>query len=167
MKTTSSQKKSNVVVKTNPDDVVYDVEDLTKFTGLRIAMMMYNDGIDIHITACEAAYDLPFYVAKNKAFPTRIASEDLITISVIVLDPENLPYEINDGEEVFVIYNGWNLSRHGSMEEAVHDVEVTIDAYIRAEIDDFVVLVGEEFPPETTQLFMNRISYCRAAMCEG
>jgi hypothetical protein len=87
---------------------------------------------------------LPFYMAADNKLPQYIDVDSLILLSAIVLDPANLPYDLDDAEEAFVIYDEWDLSRFYSMERVASKVEETFETYNESSIDDFIILAGTE-----------------------
>jgi len=163
MKTTNSQKKSDRPkdIKTKWEDVAVGLDELIMFLGQRTGVLLYDSSTDIEAIACDRVHDLPYYVVENKMFPKDIAEECFIILSVTVLDAEDLPYEIDPDEELFVIYDEWDFSRYDNMAEAVRNIEYTIKTYPNAVIEDFIVMVGRELMAHAKQAFINKINYWR------
>jgi hypothetical protein len=150
MKTTNLLKRNGrlidipIDIMTKPEDVALGLDELIMFMGQRIIVALYDTGYDITAAACERVYDLPFYMAADNKLPQYIDVDSLILLSAIVLDPANLPYDLDDAEEAFVIYDEWDLSRFYSMERVASKVEETFETYNESSIDDFIILAGTE-----------------------
>lgn len=164
MKMMSSQKKNEEME--DSSYVVYNVDGILKFLGQKVTIALSDNQLDIAICVCKDAYDLPYFASKNKGFPSTLNSYNFVIASAVVLDPENLPYEIENDEEIFIIYDGWDFTRYNTMEAAVLNIEYVLARYINSEIDDFTILVCKEFGKIAFDSFVNRIGYCRTALNE-
>lgn len=167
MKTMNLLKKSDrfrnipVDIKTLPEDVAFGLDELIMFMGQRVTIILYDTGYDISATACKKLYDLPFYIAVDNKLPKYIVEESLIMISAVILDPENLPYELDLGEEAFVVYDEWDFNRFDDMEKVVDKVEETFRKYNESSIDDFIILAGIELLSRPKVALMRRIEAWR------
>ena len=172
VKTMNLLKKSDrfknipVDIKTLPEDVAFGLDELIMFMGQRIIVVLYDTGYDISATACKKLYDLPFYVAADNKLPKHIAEESLIMASAVVLDPENLPYELDSGEEAFIIYDEWDFNRFDDMEKVADKVEETFRTYDESSIGDFIILTGVELLSRPKLALMRRIETWREAAWE-
>lgn len=170
MRMMSSQKKNrHIHVKTKPDEVIYDScyhnkGELHKFVDQRLTVMIYHDDVDISLMACPDPSDMPYYAVRNRVFPRHINIDLFMMISATVLDPMDLPYEIPDNEEVFVIYDCWQFSRYISMEDAARNIEDMLKSFPYGSIDDFLVLVGTEFETNVVRKFIEKIDYYQSIL---
>jgi len=167
MKTMNLLGKSNrfanipVEIRTLPEEVALGLDELIMFMGQQAVVSLYDTGYDITAAACEKIYDLPFYIAADNKLPKCIVEESLILISATVLDPENLPYELDALEEAFVIYDEWDFGRFNSMEKVVGKVEETFETFGESSIDDFIILSGTELFTVQKRVFIQRIETWR------
>lgn len=160
MKTTILRKKSEIPsdILTKPENVAISTEDLVlKYSGQRVSVLLYDNGTDVSLIACQRFFDIPFYAVRERAMPKDALEESFIIILVTVLNPENLPYEIEKDEEVFLIYDGWDFTRYPNMEDATTNIEEVLQNYTGAKIEDFVVLVGKEMHSRVRQAALRRI----------
>ena len=148
-------------IRTKPEDVAFGLDEMIMFMGQRITVVLYDTGYDITATACEKIYDLPFYAAVDNKLPQHVNEEALILFSGIVLDPANLPYELDVKEEALVIYDEWDFTRFDDMKSVVDKVEATFETFDESIIDDFVILAGTELLPAQKLIFMQRIDTWR------
>lgn len=150
-----------VDIRTRPEDVAFGLDELVMFMGQRVTVVLYDTGYDISATACKKLYDLPFYIAVDNNLPKHIAEESLIMLSAVILNPENLPYELDFGSEAFVIYDEWDFNRFDDMEQVVNKVEETFRIYDESSIDDFIILTGVELLSRPKIALMRRIESWR------
>jgi hypothetical protein len=159
----SSQKsdKTPPVIWTRPEAVIYELSEIPSFIGKRVLLVIHHAGVDLEIIGVALdegrLQDLPSYAAKNRSISFDLNETSFTLMSAVVLDPENLPYEINAGEEVFVIYDEWNFNGYSTMEAAARNIEYTIGMRTNSQIEDFIVLVGREFPQIVTKKFLHRL----------
>ena len=167
MKTMNLPKKSDrfrnipVDIRTSPEDVAFGLDELIIFMGRRVTIVLYDTGYDISATACKRLYDLPFYIAVDNKLPKHIAEESLIMVSATVLNPENLPYELDPGEEAFVIYDEWDFNRFDDMGKVADKVEETFRTFDEPSIDDFIIFTGIELLSRPKLALMRRIESWR------
>jgi len=164
MKTTNLQKKGDKPedIRTEPQDVAVGIDALITFMGQQVGVLLYDSSTDVEVIACPRLYDLPYYAVENKMFPKTVDEESLMILSVAVLDPENLPYEINSDEEVFVIYDEWDFNRYDSVVAVTKNIENIIKTYPNASIEDFIIMIGRELMVHSKRAFISRIDYWRA-----
>lgn len=164
MKTMNLRKRNKIPseIKTGPEEVALGVEELVLFLDRKAIVVLYDDGINISAIACERLYDIPFYAAFHNFLPSDVTEESITMLSAVVLDSEELPYEIKEpDEELFIIYDEWDLSRHLDMELATADIEYTLKTYPGSDIEDFKVLLGRELPVTVVRAFINRVHVWR------
>jgi len=144
---TSLVKRSDVPhdVVTDPDEVATNMAELNKFRGKEMYVLLSDDCTDIELIACQISYDVPFYVAMSGLFPESATKSSMYFLHAKVADPANLPYEMDDGEEAFVIYDEWDYRQFSSMEGVADAIEQMFRIYRNTNIDkDFAVLIGQE-----------------------
>ena len=146
-----------VDIRTKPEEVAFGLDEMIMFMGRRAFVALYDTGYDITATACEKIYDLPFYTAVDNKTPNDVGEEALILFSGTVLDPENLPYELDVREEALVIYDEWDFARFDDMESVVGKVESTFETFNESSINDFVILSGTELLFAQKLIFMRRV----------
>ena len=157
---TSLVKKSDV-----PDDVItepYEVaagsNELNKFRGKKMAILIYDDGADIELIACYRSRDLPFYVFKSGLLADRSPDDNLSLLHATVWDPSSLPYTINLDEEAFLLYDHWDYRQFSNIGGIVSTIEQIFRIYSNADIDkDFLVLIGQELGSNLLELMVSRI----------
>ena len=141
-------------------DSVSSIEDLRQLSGYTLSILMYDTGIDIDVVACEILHDLPYYASKTRVFSNSSDQSKFILVRAEIMDPNVLPFELEDGKEVFVIYDRWDFGRFTSAFSASKNIEQTFNTYGGADIDkDFLVMIGKELPKQVLSMILSRMSY--------
>lgn len=139
---------------------VSSIEDLQQLVGYTLSVLMYDTDIDIEVVACEILHDLPYYAAKAKVFSKSSDQSKFILARAEIIDPNVLPFELEDGKEMFVIYEKWDFGRFTSAFSAGKNIERTFNTYNEADIDrDFLVMMGKELPKQVLSLILSRMDY--------
>lgn len=141
-------------------DSVSSIEDLRQLSGYTLSVLMYDTGIDIDVVACEILHDLSYYASKTGVFSNSSDRSKFILVRAEIMDPNVLPFELEDGKEVFVIYDNWDFGRFTSAFSASKNIEQTFNTYGGADIDkDFLVMIGKELPKQVLSMILSRMSY--------
>lgn len=151
--------KKSKVPEEHPNSVS-SIEDLQQLVGYTLSVLMYDTGIDIEVVACEILHDLPYYASRVRVFSESSDQSKFILARAKIVDPNVLPFELEDGKEVFVIYDKWDFGRFTSAFSAGKNIEQTFNTYGDADIDkDFLVMIGKELPKRVLELILSRMSY--------
>lgn len=156
----NSLKKNDIPpdIHTYPGDVATSVNDLYKFQGKVLSVLLHDNDTDLSLVACDRVYDLAFYAVESRVLPSYTHEDSLELLRVKVINPANLPYELNYDEEAFVIYDGWEYTVFYNMEDVVDYIESTFRIYARVDIEkDFIVLIGREQPKSMFNLLLLRM----------
>jgi len=141
-------------------DSVSDIEDLQQLSGYTLSVLMYDTGIDIDVVACEVLHDLPYYASKSKVFSNSSDQSKFILVRAEIMDPNVLPFALDIGKEIFIIYDHWDFGRFTSAFSASKNIEQTFNTYGGADIDkDFLVMMGKEMPKQVLSMILSRMSY--------
>lgn len=136
-----------------------NIAELQQLRGRNVAVLMYDTNIDIELIACERMWDLPYYASKVKVFPKSSDESKFMLLQVEIADPSNLPYELVDNEEVFVVHDEWDFSRSLSALSAGRKIESVFNTCSNADIDeDFLVMIGRELPRHMLGLILSRMT---------
>jgi hypothetical protein len=139
---------------------VSSIEDLQQLAGYTLSVLMYDTGIDIEVVACELLRDLPYYASKVRVFSESSDQNKFILVRAEIIDPNVLPFELDDGQEAFIIYDNWDFDRFSSTFSAGKNIEQTFNTYGGVNIDkDFLVMIGRELPKQVLGLILSRMSY--------
>jgi len=133
-------------VLTHEHEVIKSCEDMNDYQGEeRIVLIIPDEDSDLTIVACETINDIAYYVAQDKLIKDPdIGPDEWILLRADIQDPEDLPYEMERGNCVFVIYDDAVLFRGDTMQEAVNYIEGTFKMGWPVDISDFAVLSALE-----------------------
>ena len=141
-------------------DSVSSIEDLQQLSGYTLAILMYDTGIDLDVVACEILQDMPYYASKTGAFSSVSDQSKFILVRAEIIDPNVLPFMLEVGKEIFVIYDHWDFGRFTSAFSASKNIERTFNTYSGVDIDkDFLVMLGKEMPKQVLRMILSRMSY--------
>lgn len=110
----------------------------------------------IDIIGANRLGDAVFYAAYFSIFGNEVPDEVLI-LRATIEDPEDLPYEIKDGDSAFVILFD-EIYEFESMSEAINSIEESFALYPRLEIKDFCVLTGRKLGGKFKTKFKEKVT---------
>jgi len=133
-------------VSTDEHEVITSCDDLNDYHGEdRLLLLVQEDDQQITILGCKTIHDMSYYAAEGGVLKdSDSAPEEWILLKSHILDPENLPYDIEFGTCVYVMYEDDVLFRAETMKEAVDYIEGMFKIGWTVYIDDFAVVSGFE-----------------------
>ena len=133
-------------VQTNEHEVITSCDDLNDYHGEeRLLLLINEDDQQITMVGCETIHDMSYYIVKDEMLKNDDSTpEEWILLKARILDPEDLPYDIELGACVYVIYEDDVLFRAETMKEAVNYIEGIFQIGWTVYIDDFAVVSGFE-----------------------
>ena len=156
-------------VTTKPDDIITSGEDANCRIGDEIFILFIGNEQDFAVLGCNTIHDIGFYAAKHDFLQNIEGSDDQnswILIRARILDPENLPYEIEYGDCVYVIFDDEVLFRGEDMASATNHIEGMFKLW-DIEIDDFAIVTGCELPLGAKNRLLDKIEMFNDLKKEG
>jgi hypothetical protein len=156
-------------VRTNEHEVITSCDDLNDYHGEeRVLLLVQEDDQQITMVGCETIHDMSYYISKDELLKNDDSDpEEWILLKVQILDPEDLPYDIEFGTCVYVIYEDDILFRAETMKEAVDYIEGMFNMGWSVYIDDFSVVSGLELNVEMKHRLKEFIDKFDELLAEG
>jgi len=134
------------IIQTEEHEVITSCDDINDFQGEeRLLLLIMDEYNELNIIGCKTIYDIAYYAIKNGIIGRdNIDPEEWMLIKAYILDPEDLPYDIENGTCVFVIHEDGILFKGESMQEAVDHIEGFFQMDWTASIEDFAVVSALE-----------------------
>ncbi len=130
-------------IKTDLTHVILATDEINRFIGKHILLLIVDDPHgSISIVGAERLLDTAFYAAYFNAINSKIDPEEWSIIRGEVLDPEDLPYNLNMGQKAFVLFSDWHFTKCDSMADVTTSIESMFEAIKDTKIKDFAVITG-------------------------
>jgi len=144
-----------------PEDIVFDLENLDDYMGETLFGLIYDKKASTIFIAGPSIKDLPFWASyyDYPAIPADVKKDELLVISLTVQDPKNLPYELEQWQDIAVLCDDWEFARFDSMDSAVEEIEFLINNMKNVEIDDFIIFTYTELIDTVKTQIVERIKY--------
>jgi len=156
VKTTSLVKKNSLG---KHYGAVTDIDDLKYFLDENVAILIQDTGVDLNVLACGRMWDISYFANKSRPFSTPTDGDKFMILEAKVVNPIQLPYELEPKQEIFIIHNEWDFTRFSDIESAIHHIEETFKRRKNVDIEDFVILIGVETSDHILKLVLGRINY--------
>ena len=141
------------------------VAEMHELKGKEIFLFCAKAEKSIVFMGCESLKELGDYM--EELLPSvdfgRMNPENCALIRGDLLDPEYLPYELDYGDEAFVLFNDWSLHRFSKMEAVTSFVEFAI-ASSSVDIDRFAIISGRVLPVNMVVGLLTRVDKLRSSI---
>ena len=144
-------------IKTSICEVMMRPVEFNARQGDTIFAALKLDGQSTDIIGANCLTDVAFYTAYFHLFPDGV-DDNIAVIKALVADPSDLPCEISDDEDIYVLCKSEELIQFGYVEEAVDYIELNFKFDEKASLDDFAVLIGREVTPNIRQAWLTKVS---------
>ena len=131
---------------TDEDNIITSCSDLNIHHGEEKTLLCIVDDYysEFTIVGCNTLYDIAYYTSANKLITKaqRICPEEWMLMKIRILDPENLPYDIEYGDKVYVFFDLGFFFEADTMQKAVDHIEGIFQMGWANDIDEFAVVTG-------------------------
>ena len=132
-------------VRSTTAEVSLSSNDLKRRIGTNQYVMIADNDESIDIIACPYLKDIAFYAAYFRAFSNGVEPEDRIFLHGTVLDPNELPYEVEKNLSVFVIYDDWMFAQFSTMKEITTFISEFMARSMVENVNDIVIIMGKKY----------------------
>lgn len=133
-------------VQSVPAEVSIAPEELRSREGSYQYVMIAESDTSLDLIAAPHAKDVPFFAAYFKTFKgSEVEPGKRMFFHGRIMDPDNLPYEIEAGQHVFVLFEDWFIQVFETMAKAVEFIN---DMFARCSVDDtsnLMVIIGHNY----------------------
>lgn len=141
-------------------DPLITFDDLNEKVGQEIFLLVQKVPTGLDYVGCESIKELGDYIAE---LTTIMPGYPALLIRGEIRDPENLPFEADYGDEIFVMHKSLSLRRFNSMRQVTVLVESMMHSAstITEGLDTFVILTGRALPQATIDSLFTRVNLLR------
>jgi hypothetical protein len=133
-------------VQSSVQDISISASDVRKRIGSYQYIIIADCDTSMDIVAAPHAKDVPFYAAYFRVFKnSEMEPGKRVFLHGRVMDPESLPYEIESGQHVFVLFDEWFFQMFNSMAKAITFLN---DFIIRTSVSDtstLLIMIGHRY----------------------
>ena len=132
-------------VRSTTAEVSISSNDLKRRVGTRQFIIIADNDESIDMIACPHLKDISFFAAYFRTFGNGVDPEDRVFLHGVILNPSELPYEIEKDLSVFVIYDDWMFTEFSTMKETTTFITEFMDRMMVKNVNDFVIIMGKKY----------------------
>jgi len=140
------------------DKVATNIRELREFDGEEVYFLLFNiKNVKIEYAAATSIISILSYI-RSYNLQSEISVENSMILRGYVHLAEELPYELDIDEVAYVIADDYDFADFEDMKACTDYIEEQLDS-LYEDIDNFVVIVGNELSVKQQHRIINRILY--------